>query len=297
MIKNKEKGFALILSIILLIVMSLMGGSLIVISSGDHQSNNNSDQYQQTFYVAETGLIEGEKWILDNYLGHWMNSIPSDKEVLGEIPDSPGPLSDYNVRKEIWDEKKNEYDEAKEGGYFRHTFGRGPAVNDTTVNRTDSKCLSSFKNLDTDDKGDVKIVGKGKLPIQKSFLEIVGPLLCKDPYSECAATGAGSSKFQTDAADAIINEGDEKSRKKFVMSEFNFLKRFAYEYFIINIGGAAFRDEGSSIATNTSNVDLQGTAYKIYACGIFYGTGGAGELHNNDIEIIIPLENVVVMPT
>ena len=56
------------------------------------------------------------------------------------------------------------------------------------------------------------------------------------------------------------------------MSEFNFLKRFAYEYFIINIGGAAFRDEGSSIATNTSNVDLQGTAYKIYACGIFYGT-------------------------
>ena len=147
MIKNKEKGFALILSIILLIVMSLMGGSLIVISSGDHQSNNNSDQYQQTFYVAETGLIEGEKWILDNYLGHWMNSIPSDKDVLGEIPDSPGPLSDYNVRKEIWDDKKNEYDEAKEGGYFRHTFGRGPAVNDTTVNRTDSKCLSSFKIL------------------------------------------------------------------------------------------------------------------------------------------------------
>ena len=33
--KNKEKGFALILSIVLLIVMSLMGGSLIVISSGD----------------------------------------------------------------------------------------------------------------------------------------------------------------------------------------------------------------------------------------------------------------------
>ena len=64
----------------------------------------------------------------------------------------------------------------------------------------------------------------------------------------------------------------------------------------INIGGAAFRDEGSSIATNTSNVDLQGTAYK-YMLVEFYRTGGAGELHNNDIEIIIPLENVVVMPT
>ena len=46
-----------------------------------------------------------------------MNSIPKDKDVLGEAPDSPGPLSDYNVRKEIWDEK-NEYDDAKEGGYL-----------------------------------------------------------------------------------------------------------------------------------------------------------------------------------
>ena len=73
---NKEKGFALVLSIILLIVMSLMGGSLIVISSGDHQSNNSSDQYQQTFYVAEAGLLEGEKWILDKYLGPWMNKMP-----------------------------------------------------------------------------------------------------------------------------------------------------------------------------------------------------------------------------
>ena len=108
--KNKEKGFALILSIVLLIVMSLMGGSLIVVSSGDHQSNNNSDQYQQTFYVAETGLMEGEKWILDNYLGHWMTSIPSDNDVLGEMPSEPGPLAAYNVRKEIWDDKKTEYE-------------------------------------------------------------------------------------------------------------------------------------------------------------------------------------------
>ena len=38
--------------------MSLLGGSLIVITSGDHSSNNTSDEYQQTFYVAETGLIE-----------------------------------------------------------------------------------------------------------------------------------------------------------------------------------------------------------------------------------------------
>ncbi len=71
MINKNEKGFALVLSLILLLVMSLMGGALIVISSGDHQSNNTSDQYQQAFYVAETGLLEGEKNIINQFLGPW----------------------------------------------------------------------------------------------------------------------------------------------------------------------------------------------------------------------------------
>ena len=54
--------------------MSLMGGALIVISAGDHQSNNTSDEYQQTFYVAETALIEGEKYLLNNFLGPYYTS-------------------------------------------------------------------------------------------------------------------------------------------------------------------------------------------------------------------------------
>ena len=61
MINKNEKGFALVLSLVLLMVMSLMGGSLVVISSSDHKGNNSSDEYQQAFYVAETGLLEGEK--------------------------------------------------------------------------------------------------------------------------------------------------------------------------------------------------------------------------------------------
>ena len=70
--KKNEKGFALVLSIILLLVMSLMGGSLIVISAGDHQSNNTSDEYQQTFYVAETALLEGRKRIQNKMMGPWI---------------------------------------------------------------------------------------------------------------------------------------------------------------------------------------------------------------------------------
>ena len=68
--KNKNiQGFTLILSLVLLIAMSLMGGTLIVLSSSDHRDNNNDDLSQQTFYVAETGLLEAEKFLVNTFLG------------------------------------------------------------------------------------------------------------------------------------------------------------------------------------------------------------------------------------
>ena len=69
MISKNEKGFALVLSLVLLMAMTLMGGALIVISASDHRSNNTGDEYQQTFYVAETALYEGEKYVLNQFLG------------------------------------------------------------------------------------------------------------------------------------------------------------------------------------------------------------------------------------
>ena len=69
MTKKNEKGFALILAIVLLLAMSLMGGGLILVSSGDHKGNTSSDNYQQTFYVAETALLEAEKYLLNKFQG------------------------------------------------------------------------------------------------------------------------------------------------------------------------------------------------------------------------------------
>ena len=66
---DKQKGFALVLSLVLLLAMSLMGGALIVIASSDHQSNNSSDEYQQTFYVAETALLQAQKSLINKMLG------------------------------------------------------------------------------------------------------------------------------------------------------------------------------------------------------------------------------------
>ena len=85
--KNKnEQGFALVLSLVLMLAMSLMGGALIVISAGDHKSNNNSDEYQQTFYVAETALIEGEKYVLDRFLGPWNTATHKRDTAARSLP-------------------------------------------------------------------------------------------------------------------------------------------------------------------------------------------------------------------
>ena len=81
--RKKEKGFALVLSLVLLMAMSLMGGALIVISASDHQSNNVSDEYQQTFYVAETALYEGEKYLLNQFLGPYKTDGKRDLTKRG----------------------------------------------------------------------------------------------------------------------------------------------------------------------------------------------------------------------
>ena len=69
MIKNKERGFALVLALVLLLAMSLMGGALVVTASSDHRGNNSSDEYQQAFYVAETALLEAQKSLMDRMIG------------------------------------------------------------------------------------------------------------------------------------------------------------------------------------------------------------------------------------
>ena len=105
MIKNNEKGFALVLSLVLLLVMSLMGGSLIIITAGDHKNNNTSDAYQQTFYVAETALYEGEKYIINQYLGP---RIPTsgDRDVINKkLPineNDPGTLEDGTTKTDCY---------------------------------------------------------------------------------------------------------------------------------------------------------------------------------------------------
>ena len=121
---NNEEGFALVLSLVLLMAMSLMGGALIVISAGDHKSNNNSDEYQQTFYVAETALLEGEKYVLNQFLGPWNTSNHKRDSTKRNLP-------------------------ANSTSLFRGDMtGKNYIPSDSFYFDTKKSCFASFKDLD-----------------------------------------------------------------------------------------------------------------------------------------------------
>jgi len=230
MMNKNEKGFALVLSLILLLVMSLMGGALIVISSGDHQSNNTSDQYQQAFYVAETGLLEGEKKIINKFLGP--RGSTGDRDITG----------------------------------------RSLPINEIDV--TETNCFKSFRNIKRKDliDGDEVVFQVAHHVVNQNFGKLIEPI------------------FGT-AGEVDILATDEKLTK-----EEEYLKRFRYEFFSVNIGSAPYLGSGSSIKKTSNNSQSLGTAYKIYACGIMVAQGTRLVDYKGEEEIIIPLETVMVMP-
>ncbi len=124
--------------------MSLMGGSLVVIASSDHRSNNYTDHYQQTFYVAETALLEAEKYLVNTYLGL------KKREIAPNGDESLGPANPANK-------------------------GKHPANSNTADN--DSVCYKSFKNIIN--LTDVFVHHKNG-----SFLNIIYPALIESNLSD-----------------------------------------------------------------------------------------------------------------
>ena len=58
------------------------------------------------------------------------------------------------------------------------------------------------------------------------------------------------------------------------------------EYFITKLGPAPFRGFGMSIKKGSSELGLDGIAYRIYGCGTY----------NYSPEIVVPLESTIVLP-
>jgi hypothetical protein len=279
-INKNEKGFTLVLSLVLLLVMSLMGGSLIVISSGDHQSNNTSDQYQQAFYVAETALLEGEKQVINVYMGPW---VDVDKIKVAKPAD--GADDEENKKYEKWVTLQNKLNpsevnnlqpdgESLTESHARNVDGRGRLKNDwNSWEDVNTNCKKSFRNLSEPTTGEVLVTHQ---PVRKSFYKLIKPIFSNK-------TGIDSTVYKK-------RDGTVKDIDDIIKKEENFLNRFEYEYFSMNIGTAAYIGTGSSIKKTSSDSQSSGTAYKIYGCGIFMNKA------MTKAEIIIPLETVIVMP-
>ena len=283
-INKNEKGFTLVLSLVLLLVMSLMGGSLIVISSGDHQSNNTSDEYQQAFYVAETALLEGEKQLINAYMGPWV-----DVDKISVAKPADGADDEETEKYEKWVTLQNKLNpsevntlqpdgESLTESHARNIDGRGmprndwPSLGDSWA-AVSTNCKESFRNLSEPTTGEVLVTHQ---PVRKSFYDLIEPIFSNK-------TGIDSTVYKK-------RDGTAKDINDIIKKEEDFLKRFYYEYFSTNIGTATYIGTGSSIKKTASDSQSLGTAYKIYGCGIFMNKA------MTTTEIIIPLETVIVMP-
>ena len=278
--KKNEKGFAMVLALVLLLVMSLMAGGLIVITSGDHKSNNTSDQYQQAFYVAETGLIQAEKTIVNQYLGPWMK--------VSDIVDPGSSASEED--KAAYSTFKAEAEANKvEGGLFRNTRDRSMPTN--TINMTGehaTPCYNSFRNI-VKSNTDVTPVTYFKVTHHRAenFGELIQPIFDKLKLE---------GKDDADTPD-VDESTTAESLETEIEQEEKYLKRYQYEYFMVNVGTAPYKGTGSSIKKTSSDTGSSGTAYKLYACGTFYGKPGATDTNHNGVaQITIPLESLIVMP-
>ena len=311
--QSSEKGFALVLSLVLLLVMSLMGGALIVVASGDHKNNNTSDEYQQTFYVAETALIEGEKYVVDNYLGHWISSKDDllYNEVGDEFFDSTwrnrcerekkklaecGKTEEEAIElTELESARKTKFDDYKDNLEFgeiaveddapislaRKEWGKGIMYNNVEIDQDNmSLCMQSFKNFKTS-APPIRIAYElpDDHPRLGDFWNIVGPIVTANHLIELNTPRLGFTATE---------------QTRVLEQEREYLKRFKYTFFIQHVGYSTYRGGsvmgGSVKTTSAADMARQGSAYKVYGCGLMFNR------NMTRVNIIVPLTSMTVMP-
>ncbi|MDA9108407.1 pilus assembly protein PilZ [Candidatus Pelagibacter sp.] len=253
--KKNQKGFTLILSLVLLLVMSLMGGSLIVISSSDHQSNNTSDEYQQTFYVAEHALIEAEKYVINQMIGPWVDPATLTSPGAGATAEELQAHKDYVSQLKSL--------ASSNGGFARHTdastpWPNGRGIPTNIINVSSTPCSNSFRNLIKDGDDNTLVAVHQTL---WNFGELIEPILNAESAPD---------------------------------KEIEHMKRYGWEFFVINVGRSTFKGAGTSLKKTSTNAQQQGNAYKLYGCGYLMPKGSA-LTDIDDPEILIPLETLVIL--
>ena len=132
------------------------------------------------------------------------------------------------------------------------------AADDPAPNQT--ACFRSFRNLSRN--GAFRVIEQIE---DQSFFDLIEPIFSDATFPLVAA-------IDTD-------EAIEDEREK--------IQKYRYEFFSVNSGTSTYKGPGGSLKKTSGNTQRQGTAYRIYACGMM------GDVNNP--EILIPLESIIVL--
>ena len=72
-----------------------------------------------------------------------------------------------------------------------------------------------------------------------------------------------------------------------IVDEQTKLRQYRYEFFSVNSGTSVYKGSGGSLKKTSETTQRQGTAYRIFGCGMM------GNVNNP--QILIPLEKIIVL--
>jgi len=134
--------------------------------------------------------------------------------------------------------------------------GRGIPTN--IINVSSTPCSNSFRNLLKDGDSNTLVAAHQTL---WNFGELIEPILTAEIAPD---------------------------------KEIEHMKRYRWEFFVINVGRSTFKGAGTSLKKTSTNAQQQGNAYKLYGCGYLMPKGTA-LTDIDDPEILIPLETLVIL--
>ena len=145
----------------------------------------------------------------------------------------------------------------------RNTIQVGKTTSNLLETDHDTACVRSYRNIN---RTNFKVAQHAK---DQSFYKLIQPII---------------------TVDLVLDELEEDPDGKKFDSEEQYLKKFYYEYFSVFAGTMDYKGTGSSVKKTSTNQQSQGNAFKIYGCGIMR----ASESINSPIQILIPLESIVI---
>ena len=221
--KKKQSGFALVLSLVLLLVMSLMGGALIVIASSDHSKNTASDRYMQTFYVAETALLEGERYIVNKFKGDWLAGAVRDN-TNRILPANTGTNWDGDMIEVNYKDGADFFDTDKENGKLCWNSFKDPNRENFQIITAHSNNFGEFFK-DSLSPSDIEALDINIDELKKYYYEFFIRNIGSAPYR-----GRGSSVKKTAGDDStngiafriygcgiFIDNAEDRNTKKFIV--------------------------------------------------------------------------------